>query len=112
MSIKQGLFALVVAVPLFAAAPRSEAQVVTGGYIGIGQPFGGVVTPPLLTPAPLVTPVVPYAAPYNTVVVRRPVYATPYVGPGWGYGPRYYGGYGPRHYGYGPYRRGFGRGWW
>ena len=60
---------------------------------------------PVVAAAPVVAgPVIPYAAGYP-VVVSRPVYARSYYGPGWGYGPRYYGPY------YHPYHRGYRRVW-
>ena len=103
---------MAVVLVLCVAAPRTEAQVVTGGYVGFGNPgFGGAVGfgTPMVAPAP----VVPYVAPYPAVVVPRPMVVSPMMGAGWGYGPRYYG---PRYYGnrfYGPrcYHRGYGRRW-
>ena len=108
MHMKQSLLALTVALALGLAAPRAQAQVVTsGGYVGFGVPgVGGVVSfgTPVVAAAPVVaSPVIPYAVSYP-VVVPRPVYARPFYGPGWGYGPRYYGPY-HHHYYYGYGRR-------
>jgi hypothetical protein len=106
MRIKQSLLALTVVLALGLAAPRAQAQVVTGGgYVGFGVPgAGGFVSwgTPVVAAAPVVAaPIIPYAAGYP-VVVPRPVYARSFYGPAWGYGPRFYG---PRpyhyHYAYG-----------
>lgn len=115
MSMKRVCFAAMMVVVLCLAAPRAQAQVVTGGgYIGFGTPgLGGVAS--FGTPVVAPVPVVPYLAPYPTVVVPRPVVVGPVIGTGWGYGPRYVG---PRHYGpryYGPrhytYHYRYGRRW-
>jgi hypothetical protein len=106
MSMKQGLLAVALVTVLFLAAPRAQAQVVGGGYVGFGTPgFGGVVGfgTPMVAPAP----VVPYVAPYPAIVAR-PMVVGPVVGAGWGFGPRFYG---PRYYGPRYYRGGFARRW-
>ncbi|WP_165229142.1 hypothetical protein [Aquisphaera insulae] len=105
MSIKHALIALVVLACL-SAAPRADAQYVSGGFVGFGRPgFGGVYgfgAPVVATPM-VAGPVVPYGMPMvvqQPVVVQRPmvvgapVMAAPMVtGPvmttGWGFGPRY-----------------------
>lgn len=107
MSTKQVFLALALVTVLGLAAPRAQAQIVGGGsYIGFGAPgFGGAVGfgTPVVGASVVGAPVFPYVAPYP-VVVSRPVYAAPFYGAGWGYGPRYYG---PRYY-----HRGYGwRGW-
>jgi hypothetical protein len=106
MSMKQVLLALAMAAVLTLAAPRAQAQIIGGGYIGFGRPgFGGVVGfgTPVVAPAPVVAaPVVPYVAPYPPVVVGGAVYGGPVIRAGWGYGPRFYG---PRYYRPGYYRR-------
>jgi hypothetical protein len=108
MRMKQVLLAVALVTVLSLAASHAQAQVIGGGYIGFGRPgFGGVVGfgAPVVAPAPVVAaPFVPYVAPYPAVVVSRPLYAAPFYGVGWGYGPRYYG---PRYY-----RHGYGRLWW
>jgi len=104
MSMKRVFLALALVTVLGLAAPRAQAQVVGGGYVGFGVPgIGGAVTfgTPVAGVGVVGAPVVPYVAPYPVVVPR--VYGVPYYRAGWGgYGPRYYR---PRYYrGYG-YRR-------
>jgi hypothetical protein len=109
MRLKPVLLAAVVAAALGLATPRSHAQIVTGGFVGFGNP--GVVTygAPVFTPGPVVaSPFVPYATTFPVAVPR------PWIGRyyrrgygGWGY-PRFYRGWGnPRFY-----NRGYRRFWW
>jgi hypothetical protein len=102
MRMKPILLAVALLAFLTLAAPRAQAQIVSGGYIGFGNQ--AVVGAPFVSPAPYVAPVVPFASPYP-YVVTRPLYGPRlFYRSGWGYGPRWYG---PRYY-----RRGYGRRWW
>ena len=107
MSMKRVLVAVAMVTVVVLAAPRAQAQVVGGGYVGFGSPgFGGAIGfgTPMVAPAPIV----PYVAPYPMMVAPRPMVVGPVIGAGWGYGPRYYG---PRYVGPRYYRRGYGRRW-
>jgi hypothetical protein len=107
MTTKKLILALALFAVMSLAAPRLQAQVVGGGYVGFNTPgVSGVigVGAPVVAPAPVVAaPVVPYVAPYGGVVMGGgPIFAPrPIYRAGWGYGPRYFG---PRYYRYG-YRR-------
>jgi len=105
MRTKHVLLAAAMATMLVLTAPRAQAQMMGGGYMGFGTPgvmgFGG----PVVAPAPYIgAPIVRYARPYP-MMVGRPMYG-PRLNyrPGWGYGPRPFAGRNYR-YGYGYGRR-------
>jgi hypothetical protein len=106
MRIKPFVLALAMVAVLALAAPRAEAQFL-GGYVGFGNTgFYGVGGPVVGAPV-VAAPVVPLLPGYPAVVSPAPIYRAPYAyryGPGWGYGPRYYG----PHYNY---RYRYGRRW-
>jgi hypothetical protein len=101
MRLRLVLLAASMAAVLILAAPRAHAQFMGGGYVGFGTPgvmgFGG----PVVAPGPFVgAPMVRYARPYP-MMVGGPMYGPRvFYRPGWGYGPRPYGGRAFR-YGYG-----------
>jgi len=99
MRIKPIILALAMVAVLSLAAPRVEAQFF-GGYVGFGNTGVYGVGGPVVGAPMVATPIVPVVPGYPAVVAPAPIYRTPYpyrYGPGWGYGPRFYG---PRNYGY------------
>ena len=106
MRIKPFVLALAMVAVLALAAPRAEAQFF-GGYVGFGNPGVYGVGGPVVGAPVVAAPVVPVMPGYPAVVGPAPIYRAPYAyryGPGWGYGPRYYG---PRY----NYRYRYGRRW-